>query len=181
MHLWGAIEWYRKGTTSVYSCGDTYESLDWHQDNELPKPTEVDLEIAWSQAQKDYKAKEYQRQRQKEYPPIEAQLDIMYNFGFTEWLKHIHTIKKKYPSSREIKEPNLVNHMDVMNDRVTKVENSTSLELQNTKAELMAIQAAVMETKGAIQAIKGFMMEIPNIQKSLQDLHNQLGNKNAIS
>jgi len=175
MHLWGAIEWYRRGTTSVYSCGDTYESLDWHEDNKLPKPSLADLEIAWHEKTSDYERKEYQRKRQAEYLDIEAQLDIMYNQGFNEWLKYIHSIKQKYPSPHETKKPDFTNPLDPINNRMTQIETKVDADLVRAKQDLADLQAAIIDTKGAIYAIKGFMMEIPNIQKQLAAIQEQLG------
>jgi len=48
----------------------------------------------------EYKAKQYQRDRAKEYPPITEQLDMMYwdkVNGTDNFLKAIQAVKAKYP------------------------------------------------------------------------------------
>jgi len=47
--------------------------------------------------QEDYDAKEYQRKRVNEYPPIGDQLDDLYHNGIDGWKKTIKAIKDKYP------------------------------------------------------------------------------------
>lgn len=176
MDLFRAIEWYTRKQHSTYSCGETYESLDWHEDNELRKPTKAQLNIAWKEYLADFEKREYQRQRQKSYPSLEAQLDVMYNQGFNGWLKHIYSIKKKYPAPHKESAPDLANPMDAIDTRMTEIENKTAERIQQAKQELADLQAAIIDTKGAIYAIKGFMMEIPNIQKQLAEIQEQLKN-----
>ena len=45
----------------------------------------------------DYDAKQYQRDRQPEYPSIPDQLDKIYHSGINEWKKDIKAVKDKYP------------------------------------------------------------------------------------
>lgn len=57
---------------------------------------EIDAEIARLQA--DYEAKQYQRDRAKEYPPLPDQLDYIYHNGVDAWKKDmIDPVKNKYP------------------------------------------------------------------------------------
>ena len=44
-----------------------------------------------------YDAKEYQRDRAKEYPSIADQLDDIYHNGIDAWKETIKTTKDKYP------------------------------------------------------------------------------------
>ena len=70
---------------------------EWH--SKKPKPTEKEIEEADAEWQKDYDAKQYQRDRQ--YPELGEQLDMMYrdikangvlnNEG--EWYKHVTKVK----------------------------------------------------------------------------------------
>ena len=46
-----------------------------------------------------YAAKQYQRDRAKEYPPIEDQLDDIYHNGVDGWKTTIKITKDKYPKS----------------------------------------------------------------------------------
>jgi len=177
--LFKAIEWYGRNTKPIYTCTHLYEGLDWHEDNKLPKPTLEDLHNAWTQFSNDFDRKEYQRKRQKEYPPIEAQLDVMYNEGYEGWFKLMRSIKQKYPSPHKDKEPDLVNPMEALNKRVENIEATTTEQVERAKQELAALQAAIIDTKGAIYAIKGFMMEIPTILAAIKEIKEQLGDKDA--
>lgn len=58
----------------------------------------VQVEIARLQA--EYNAKEYQRQRAKEYPSIQEQLDMQYwdaINGTTTWQDAINAVKQEFP------------------------------------------------------------------------------------
>ena len=59
--------------------------------------TAVNAEVARLQA--DYVAKEYQRDRAKEYPSIADQLDTLYHSGLDAWKAQIKTVKDKYPKA----------------------------------------------------------------------------------
>ncbi len=56
---------------------------------------EIQAEIARLQA--DYDAKQYQRDRAKEYPSIVDQLDTLYHGGYDAWKASIQAIKDKFP------------------------------------------------------------------------------------
>jgi len=45
----------------------------------------------------DYNNNQYQRDREKEYPPIADQLDDIYHNGIDAWKATIKTTKDKYP------------------------------------------------------------------------------------
>ena len=72
-------------------------SLNWIDGN----PTNItDEQIATKLAelQAEYDAKEYQRNRKKEYPYIGDQLDYIYHNGITKWKTDMITpVKEKYP------------------------------------------------------------------------------------
>jgi hypothetical protein len=167
MDLFTALEWYTRKQHSTYSCSETYNSLDWHEDNELSKPTPEELATAWEEYVNDFKKRDYQRKRKAAYPSVEDQLDLMYHQGFVGWLKHIFAIKQKYPAPHQEVAPDLVNPMDAIDRRMTEIENSTIEETKRARQELADLQAAVIDTKGAMIAIKGFMMEIPNLKIQL--------------
>jgi hypothetical protein len=75
--------------------GDDLEWLDQNQTQ--PTDAEIDAEIARLQAA--YDAKEYQRQRVTEYPPIGDQLDALWKGGeaAAEMLAKVQAVKTKYP------------------------------------------------------------------------------------
>ncbi len=78
--------------------GDTYEGLTWLSDD-VEKPTESVLLAECARIQAEYDAKEYQRQRAKEYPPIGDQLDALWKGGAAaeEMLATVMAVKAKYP------------------------------------------------------------------------------------
>jgi hypothetical protein len=75
--------------------GDELEWLDQNQTQ--PTDAEITAEIARLQAA--YDAKEYQRQRVTEYPPIGDQLDALWKGGeaAAEMLAKVQAVKTKYP------------------------------------------------------------------------------------
>ena len=72
--------------------------ITWHDGN----PTNITNEqILAKQAelQAEFDALEYARDRAKEYPPIEDQLDDIYHNGVDGWKTTIKITKDKYPKS----------------------------------------------------------------------------------
>ena len=72
------------------------EQITWHDDN----PTNITNEqILAKQAelQADYDAKQYARDREKEYPTWQDQLDDIYHNGIDDWKATIKATKDKYP------------------------------------------------------------------------------------
>lgn len=81
---------------AVWSCGETYDSLVWlDQIQAMPSQEEVDTEMARLEA--EYIRNEYQRQREKEYPSWEQQMDILFHQGYEGWKAVIQAVKDKYP------------------------------------------------------------------------------------
>jgi len=56
-----------------------------------------DIEAKIVDLQADYDAKQYQRDRKKEYPSIIDQLDDIYHNGIDGWKETIKATKDKYP------------------------------------------------------------------------------------
>lgn len=81
--------------------GDTYEGLVWGDENELPPPTEEELIQECKRLQAEYENNQYQRDRKKEYPSIEDQLDTLYHQGYDGWKAMIDEVKNKYPKPGE--------------------------------------------------------------------------------
>tara|TARA_R110002051_G_scaffold68687_1_gene123844 strand:- start:81 stop:395 length:315 start_codon:yes stop_codon:yes gene_type:complete len=92
-----AIRKEQDGVQAQVSCGNNdITTLIWHDDN----PTNITNEqILAKQAelQTAYEAKEYQRDRAKEYPTIVDQLDDIYHNGIDAWKATIKVTKDKYP------------------------------------------------------------------------------------
>jgi len=87
-----------KADAQVSVHGDNVEQITWHDGN----PTNItNQQILDKQAElhADYDAKQYQRDRKKEYPSIEDQLDDIYHNGIDGWKATIKTTKDKYPKS----------------------------------------------------------------------------------
>jgi hypothetical protein len=69
--------------------------IEWHNGTTpIPK---ADIEAKMVEVQADYDAKQYQRDRAKEYPSMADQLDDIYHNGIDAWKATIKTIKDKYP------------------------------------------------------------------------------------
>ena len=85
-----------KANAWVTVNGETVDGIIWHDDN----PTNITNEqILAKQAelQADYDAKQYQRDRAKEYPSWQDQLDDIYHNGIDGWKTTIKVTKDKYP------------------------------------------------------------------------------------
>ena len=62
--------------------------------DKVSAPSDSDMET-WFQ---EWTAQEYARNRKKEYPPMEDQLDYMYHNGIEKWKTDmIDPVKDKYP------------------------------------------------------------------------------------
>lgn len=73
--------------------------VEWHSPSTAPvTDAQIDAEIARLQA--EYDAKKYQRDRAKEYPSIQEQLDMQYwdaINGTTTWQDAINAVKAQFP------------------------------------------------------------------------------------
>jgi uncharacterized coiled-coil DUF342 family protein len=83
--------------------GNEYENLIWFDENELPPPTKKEVLEEAQRLQKEFEAKEYQRQRALEYPDLKELADALYwNYqGNTSKLEEYYSkceeVKNKYP------------------------------------------------------------------------------------
>ena len=74
---------------------DDINQITWHNGTTpIPK---ADIEAKMVEVQAEYDAKQYQRDRAKEYPSIADQLDDIYHNGIDAWKAKIKTTKDKYP------------------------------------------------------------------------------------
>jgi hypothetical protein len=85
--------------------GIEYSGIDW-KDPIQAKPTqeEIDTEIARLQA--EYEAKEYQRQREPNYPSVKEQLDMLWHAidsgtlnKSSDFYKTLKSVKDQYPKT----------------------------------------------------------------------------------
>lgn len=73
------------------------KQITWH--NGTTPIAEADILAKQAELQADYEAKEYQRKRASEYPPIGEQLDMIYHAGQggDAFQAAIQAVKDKYP------------------------------------------------------------------------------------
>ena len=62
-----------------------------------PKPTQAELETAWSEIESERLANQYKIDRKAEYPALAEQLDEIYHNGIDSWKAVIKVTKDKYP------------------------------------------------------------------------------------
>lgn len=74
----------------------TEDVIEW-LDEIQTQPTDAEINAEIARLQADYDAKQYQRDRAKEYPSIADQLDTLYHGGYDAWKAEITAIKNKYP------------------------------------------------------------------------------------
>ena len=82
--------------------GDTYEGLTWHDENELPPPTEEEIVAEIERLQAEYEYNQYQRDRATAYPSIQDQLDTLYHQGYDGWKESINKVKEEYPKPERL-------------------------------------------------------------------------------
>ena len=77
------------------------DKLDWSDENDLPPPTEEEVQVEIEKLQAEYEYKQYQRDRASAYPSIQDQLDVLYHQGYDGWKARIDEVKNKYPKPGE--------------------------------------------------------------------------------
>ena len=82
-------------TAEVSVSNNDINTIEWH--NGTTPISKADIEAKMVEVQADYDAKQYQRDRAKEYPSMADQLDDIYHNGIDAWKATIKTIKDKYP------------------------------------------------------------------------------------
>ena len=73
---------------------EDFEQITWH--NGTAVISKADIQAKQAELQADYDAKQYQRDREKEYPSIADQLDDIYHNGIDGWKATIKVTKDKY-------------------------------------------------------------------------------------
>ena len=88
-----------KKDAQVYISGEDINNLVWHDGN----PTNITNEQILTKQQElitEYNSNQYQRDRAKEYPSIQEQLDLQYwdkINNTNKWEEAINAVKNKYP------------------------------------------------------------------------------------
>ncbi len=172
MDLYKALELYAKPFYSEYSCGETYESLEWFEINEQPKPMLDELERLYDLYLVQKERNRYLELRTAAYPSPEEQLDIIYTVGIEAWRDQILRIKNKYPriEGEVYKKP--VNN-NVIFKQMEKLEQDF-IQLKKDLADNNVVEQVVNDMNDALKVINGFLMEIPNIQKQLEEIETRL-------
>jgi len=85
----------------VSVSGNDINNITW-ENGTTPIP-KADIEAKMVEVQAEYDAKQYQRDRAKEYPSIADQLDDIYHNGIDAWKVKIKTTKDKYPKWVKLK------------------------------------------------------------------------------
>ena len=75
---------------------DDISKLEWKDNNTSP-PTPQEIQNELNRLQQNFSIIEYKNLREKEYPSIKDQLDIMFHDGYEAWKNKIQEIKDKYP------------------------------------------------------------------------------------
>ena len=78
--------------------GQDIDTIEWH--NETPPIPADEILAKQKQLIAKYKSNQYQRNRAKEYPSIQDQLDMQYwdkVNGTNNWQEAIDAVKQKYP------------------------------------------------------------------------------------
>ena len=79
----------------VLVSGNDINQITWL--NGTTPISKADIEAKIVELQADYDAKQYQRDRELEYPSMADQLDDIYHNGIDAWKATIKTTKDKYP------------------------------------------------------------------------------------
>jgi len=78
------------------SDGNGVYIKEWLSDQ--PQPSEADITTAHNEWEAEYDSQEYARNRAKDYPPLEEQLDYIYHNGVEAWKADmILPVKTKHP------------------------------------------------------------------------------------
>jgi hypothetical protein len=86
-------------TSRFQITNDDLNTLIWHDESTTP-PSVDEIQAEMLLLKAEYDAKQYQRDRAKEYPTLQEQLDMQYwdsVNGTTVWQDTINAIKAKYP------------------------------------------------------------------------------------
>ena len=87
---WEGTEWVCRG--------NTYEGLEWFDNNSDDKPSEDAINIEIDRLQAEYNALAYARNRQADYPDMGSQLNKIYDDGLTKWKSEmVDPVKAKWP------------------------------------------------------------------------------------
>lgn len=146
----------------VWSCCETYDSIDWSESNEISKPSLKDLEKAW----KDYEEWKIKADALAEYnqliPSAEEQLQMIFESGLDGWMDQMMEIKKKHPQYNTLK---VAPKMNLKINELQKDLESVNANLANTNLNTNEVKQLMKDIEAGLSAIKGFLVYIPEIHK----------------
>ena len=64
---------------------------------ETPPVTDQQIDDEMARLQREYDAKEYQRDRAAKYPSFADQFDLLYHGGYDAWKAAIEAVKTQFP------------------------------------------------------------------------------------
>jgi len=70
--------------------------IEW-LDESIPRPSDAAIALEVERLKVEFISKQYQRDREKEYPSFAAQFDLLYHGGYDAWKAAIQAVKTKYP------------------------------------------------------------------------------------
>lgn len=79
------------------------DEIEWLGQSPLLTDAQIDAEM--ERLQLKYEEDEYKRNRYKEYPSVEEQLDLLYDDkvnGTNKWVEALTVVKDKYPKPEEL-------------------------------------------------------------------------------
>lgn len=160
-----ALEFYATPTKSEYSCGETYETLDWFERNETPKPSLSDIEKAWEDYQ-EWKVKDEVIQQYKaSIPSAEQQLQMILEKGLDTWVDEMHAIRKNHPFDNN---HNIAPKMSKQIDDLKQDMNTVNANLDKTNLNTAEVKQLMKDINNGLLAIKGFMSMIAEIHQAVK-------------
>ena len=78
-------------------------TLEWSSENSTPRPTDAEITAELDRQMTAFNAKQYQRDRQPEYPDLKSQLDMLYhdikagNLDSGTWIAAVEAVKARHP------------------------------------------------------------------------------------
>lgn len=99
IHLSKVFLSFNSASAFAFDGSNTYEGVTWLSED-ITMPSKEEFEARWEELEQQYLNNQYQRDRAKEYPSLQEQLDMQYwdsVNGTTTWQDAINAVKAKYP------------------------------------------------------------------------------------
>lgn len=149
----------------VWSCCETYDSIDWAESNEVPKPSLKELEKSWEDYQKWKVKDEVIQQYKASIPSAEQQLQMILEKGLDTWVDEMHAIRKKHPFDNN---NNIAPKMSKQIDDLKQDMNTVNANLDKTNLNTAEVKQLMKDINNGLLAIKGFMSMIAEIHQAVK-------------